>query len=350
MDKRLILGMLDRPVAFHRIFVDLAGSVTAALFLSQALYWTGKGASDDEFYKTMEEWQEETGLSRSEQESARRTLRQIGVLEEQKKGIPAKVYYRINFDVFMESLEKATGSLESCAPECLSLESLDVDLQQAGNVNLQETKDANLQQTGKANLPEIQQPCLQETRNLVRGKSATLCAENLQPNTETTTEITTETTTHTGDVIKSTGAESKPGVCVVDLIFPKAISDQEKVALTKILNGCNAAQSILDEIEGAIANKTCKSVLPFGLSLHKAWIKGTFAPSLGVAVANRREAGQSYAAALARKTMDLDPEACRKGLALLESIRKKNSSPDRRNSPLAAESSSPRAYLPANEG
>lgn len=349
MDKRLILGMLDRPVAFHRIFVDLTGSVTAALFLSQALYWSGKGAGDDEFYKTMEEWQDETGLSRSEQESARRILRQKGVLEEQKKGIPAKVYYRINFDVFMESLEKVTGSLESRVPECLPPESLDVDLQQAGNVNLQETKDANLQQTGKANLPEIQQPCLQETRNLVRGKSATLCAENLQPNTETTTEITTETTTHPGEVIKSTGTENKPGVCVVDLIFSKAISDQEKIALTKILEGCDAAQPILDEIEGALANKTCKSILAFGLALHKAWSKGTFAPSLGVAVAKRREAGQLYSEALERKHLDLDPEACRKGQALLESVRKKNSSPDR-NTPLTAESSSPGANLSANEG
>ena len=33
-----LLQLLDRPIAFHRCFVTLTGSVTAALMLSQALY------------------------------------------------------------------------------------------------------------------------------------------------------------------------------------------------------------------------------------------------------------------------------------------------------------------------
>lgn len=34
----------DRPIAFHRVFVQFGG-VKAALFLSQAMYWTNRDVS-----------------------------------------------------------------------------------------------------------------------------------------------------------------------------------------------------------------------------------------------------------------------------------------------------------------
>lgn len=78
------LKLLDRPIAFHRCFVDLAGSVTAALVLSQAIYWQKRILEDRDgwWYKTRSEWMEETGLSRRQQETARKCLKQLGVLVE----------------------------------------------------------------------------------------------------------------------------------------------------------------------------------------------------------------------------------------------------------------------------
>ncbi len=32
--------LLDRPIAFYRVFVMITGSVTGALMLSQAVYWS----------------------------------------------------------------------------------------------------------------------------------------------------------------------------------------------------------------------------------------------------------------------------------------------------------------------
>jgi hypothetical protein len=37
---RHLIDLLDRPIAFHRIFVELTGSVLAAVMLSQAFYWS----------------------------------------------------------------------------------------------------------------------------------------------------------------------------------------------------------------------------------------------------------------------------------------------------------------------
>jgi hypothetical protein len=100
---RSFLDLLDRPIAFHRIFVTLAGSFTAAGMLSQALYWTriklrDQPASDGWFYKTQAEWEEETGLTRSEQETARKHLRKTPFWGEARRGIPAKLYFRVDLD------------------------------------------------------------------------------------------------------------------------------------------------------------------------------------------------------------------------------------------------------------
>lgn len=99
--------LLDRPVAFHRAFVGITGSVDAALFLSQAVYWSKRTrGADGWFYKSREEWHEETGLSRFEQESSRKKLRALGILHELRKGIPAQLYYRVDFERLAQLLSE----------------------------------------------------------------------------------------------------------------------------------------------------------------------------------------------------------------------------------------------------
>jgi hypothetical protein len=91
------LKALDRPIAFHRIFAEITDSATTGLFLSQLFYWHPRSSDPDHWiWKTQDEWTSETCLSRSEQERARRTLRDLGILEEVKRGIPAKLFYKLN--------------------------------------------------------------------------------------------------------------------------------------------------------------------------------------------------------------------------------------------------------------
>ena len=106
------LRLLDRPIAFHRIFVELTGSVTAALMLSQAVYWSRRTKDKAGwFYKTQEEWTEETGLSRSETTTARKKLKGFDWWQEDLRkadGAPT-VHYRIN----MKSLYRDLTGLEA---------------------------------------------------------------------------------------------------------------------------------------------------------------------------------------------------------------------------------------------
>lgn len=118
-----LLSLLDRPIAFHRVFVTITGSVLAGLMLSQAVYWHPRGSTDDNwFYKTRDEWKAETGLSRTEQETARKKLLQVKTVdgtpiwEEDLRGLPAKMYYRVNvaalFDLILVSGDAANKLAE----------------------------------------------------------------------------------------------------------------------------------------------------------------------------------------------------------------------------------------------
>lgn len=98
-------AMLERPVAYHRAFVSLGAGVTGALMLSQAVYWSSRTNDvDGWFYKSQVEWEEETGLTRYEQEGARKKLIKLGVLEERKQGVPCKLFFRVCLDVLSASL------------------------------------------------------------------------------------------------------------------------------------------------------------------------------------------------------------------------------------------------------
>ena len=95
--KQSMLTLLDRPIAFHRCFVDLTRKVAGALLLSQAIYWQRRCESKDGWWwKTAEDWLEETGLHRKEFESARRSCAPF--LQHERRDIPAKCYYRVDLD------------------------------------------------------------------------------------------------------------------------------------------------------------------------------------------------------------------------------------------------------------
>jgi hypothetical protein len=107
MDLDLLKKLLGRPIAFHRCFAALSGSALAGLFMSQAFYWATRETvivQGGWFYKTQAEWYQETFMSRSEQEIARRRLRELGLLDEKRKDIPAKLYYRVCFEEVLDAL------------------------------------------------------------------------------------------------------------------------------------------------------------------------------------------------------------------------------------------------------
>ncbi|ECC9707411.1 TPA: hypothetical protein ACJG01_001880 [Salmonella enterica subsp. salamae serovar 21:z10:[z6]] len=158
------LQLVDRPIAFQRSFVRLGVGITGALLLSQIVYWQNR-MEGQWFYKTQADLEEETGLTRYEQEGARKKLVSCGVLEEAKRGIPAKLYFRIN-QVRLEELllgkVHQAGMGETHNQGCGNYANSDVENHQAG---------------------------MGKTHEQLRGNPASIHTVDYQ---ETTQEITTE--------------------------------------------------------------------------------------------------------------------------------------------------------------
>lgn len=115
--KASILAFSERDIAFRPMFARIAGCATSGIFLSQLFYWTGRGAHPEGWiYKTYAEWEQETCLTRSEIDRARRDLREIGLLEEDLRGIPATLWYRLDLSK-LSALAAVDYEAQHCSQE-----------------------------------------------------------------------------------------------------------------------------------------------------------------------------------------------------------------------------------------
>jgi len=90
-------------IAYYPSLTPVCGSHKAAVMLSVALGWTRSWLRQHPeregwFWKTREEWRLETGLSRREQETARKALLEAGIFEEALRGMPARMHFRIDLE------------------------------------------------------------------------------------------------------------------------------------------------------------------------------------------------------------------------------------------------------------
>jgi hypothetical protein len=99
-------------VAYQRAIAHAVKDALAGLLFSQLWYWAGRQPEDRRgwFFMTREQIFIETAMTRREQETSRRKLRELGILEEELRGHPAKLWYRINVQAVIQLIEKATHS------------------------------------------------------------------------------------------------------------------------------------------------------------------------------------------------------------------------------------------------
>jgi len=122
------LLLSGRVIAYHAELAHVTGSVNAGLMLSQFYFWTGTlpPERDGWFYKGREELMEETGLSRREQETARKILVTLGILEEERRGVPARMWYRLDksriYDLLLDRANKMGGNVPTGWAESAQLD------------------------------------------------------------------------------------------------------------------------------------------------------------------------------------------------------------------------------------
>lgn len=103
----------ERTIAYRVEFAHIFKSTKAALLLSQLFYWCDKGKDPLGWvYKTTNEFTEETGLSRKEQETARCILKSANIIEEKYGSIPRRLFYKVNLPNLEKLLIKYYDSSE----------------------------------------------------------------------------------------------------------------------------------------------------------------------------------------------------------------------------------------------
>lgn len=128
-----LMRTIGRPIAYHPALARMVGGVNAAIFLSQLIYWDER-MEDAELgvYKTAEQWEAETGLSVREQTTARRQLRDRGLITETHKRIEHKLYFKLDRGAF-DRLIAGAGEAEN--PEQQYVDSLNAETQFGNSEN-----------------------------------------------------------------------------------------------------------------------------------------------------------------------------------------------------------------------
>lgn len=107
--KNELLSMSASPIAYYAALSRASGSVTAGVMLSWLIQQVEDGDPLRWIPGAAAKLEEETGLTRREQETARRQLRERRFIEERLAGIPATLYYRVNLDVVAKVVRR-TGN------------------------------------------------------------------------------------------------------------------------------------------------------------------------------------------------------------------------------------------------
>src|ERR687895_1755170 len=97
----------NRIVGYSPDLARIVGGATIGLFLSQLLFLSDKGHNPDGWvYKSEAEMGKETGLTKREQQTARRKLLALGVIQIVRRGFKFTYHFRIVWERLYQVIEK----------------------------------------------------------------------------------------------------------------------------------------------------------------------------------------------------------------------------------------------------
>lgn len=107
--KDVLLALDQQPIAVYPIYIDITGSMTAGVLLSQVMYWDSK-MKGNEFYKNDAEFMQETRLTQSEFKTAKKIIGDLPFITIQRKGVPCRTWYSVNHSSLLVVLQQFSSS------------------------------------------------------------------------------------------------------------------------------------------------------------------------------------------------------------------------------------------------
>jgi hypothetical protein len=280
-DRLVLAELLGPSVAFHRTLVAVAGGVHAGLMLSRALHVTRMQVGrrvDEWIVASAARWFEELGLTRREQETARRDLVRAGLWEEALRGIPPSLVARIRLD----------GLLALLVADITTA---------AGVARVGGNPDRDLPPSSAAPKGDSS---LRHPRRLVALKPPSQFAPIREhSSTESAGFLMNHSTGESLHARRTGSAEpSTPVVGGAELIFPDGMLAEERRAAGVLLRPCGPhAQALLDELAGRLRRGGVReSALAYLRGLIARAEAGSFVPELGPGVAAARAQREKDAA------------------------------------------------------
>jgi len=291
-DRMLIAQLLGPAVAFYRALAAVAGGIHGGLMLSRALHLTRLHARrhrDVWIADSAAHWFEELGLSRREQEAARRDLLALGVWEERIAGIPSSLFARVRLEVLAARLEGGPEGLfarpqrsDAVGGIATASVSPNVETRMRHSHNLVSTKPPGL-------IRQNRHQCFDETAIFHKEQST---GESLQPQNTAPAAA--------GDVASVAvvgGGEA--------LIFPDRLLPQERDAAQRLLSRATGPHQVLvDELAGRLQTERIRSPIAYLRGLIERAALGQFVPELAPRIAAERD--RNCREALARSTQQAE--------------------------------------------
>jgi len=105
----LLSALGNHFVAYYPVLADITRSPKAAIMLGHGMFMTRIVMNKDAarggwFWKTAHEWEQATGLSVDETRNARKVLLSSGIMQESLRGMPAKLWYRVDLNMLAQKL------------------------------------------------------------------------------------------------------------------------------------------------------------------------------------------------------------------------------------------------------
>jgi len=107
--KEVLIALNQQPIAVYPIYIDITGSMTAGVLLSQVMYWDSK-MKGNEFYKNDAEFMQETRLTQSEFKTAKKIIGDLPFITIQRKGVPCRTWYSVNHSSLLVVLQQFSSS------------------------------------------------------------------------------------------------------------------------------------------------------------------------------------------------------------------------------------------------
>ncbi|MDD2158785.1 DNA replication protein [Glaesserella parasuis] len=243
------LRQLGQPIAYYPQLAKPLGGVTAAILFGQLFFWQDKTSNPLGVYKTQAELEQETGLSRREQETARKKLVELGILVETHKRLEHRIYFKLDlvkFDALMDDIrEEAKPPLPNVTNEHSPM------------------AESDIREEAKPPLPNVTNEHSPMAESDIR--------EEAKPpfvNTENTSENTNNNTSLTGSI----NAREKKSA---DLILLESFGITEQLAKDFIVHRKSFKAPITETALKGFQREADKAKIPIqqaiAISIERGW-------------------------------------------------------------------------------